>query len=620
MRLKYPILLLAVLSSVLVSSGQERLRRDQSFLGIHFDFHANASDLGIGVNTTPEMVQEILDKVHPDYIQVDCKGHPGYSSYPTKVGNPAPGVVGDPLAVWREVTARNGVALYLHYSGVWDSRAVELHPEWAVKDKDGNPSKNNTSVFSPYVDRLLIPQLKELAGKYGIDGVWVDGECWATAIDYGDKAVKLFKEQTGKEAPLSPEDPDWFEWKQFHREAFRNYLRHYISAVRSEYPDFQICSNWSYTHHMPEPVSAPLDFLSGDYSPTNSVNSARIAARYLSAQGVPWDLMAWSFSNDKEQPGQKPSVQLMREAAVTLSQGGGFQAYYTQNRDGSLKIEKLKSMADVAVFARARQQFCHHSSSVPQVAVLLSTYNYQHHIIPGNPGALFPNNVGGAGGILECLLDSQYSVDLLGENSLQPDMSRYHLIVVPECETLSGVFQDDLLEYVNEGGSLLVVGEEMSELFSKASGVSLQGDKWFSVGLGNGKIGFIPTKISGDYDSGNDAEGIRSRMKAVVNALFPEPLVEIKSSPSVEMSVRKHDGNLQIHLVNTSGDHRHTIFFESIEPVRDIEVSVRLDKKPEKIICQPDGRAIKFKYKNGKAVFKIDNLAIYDIIEITGLT
>ena len=616
MKLKYPILLLAFLSGVLVSSGQERLRRDQSFLGIHFDFHANPSCTGVGANTTPEMIGTILDMVHPDYIQVDCKGHPGYSSYPTEVGNPVPDIVGDPLAVWRKVTAERGVSLYLHYSGVWDSRAVELHPDWAVKDRDGNPSKTITSVFGPYVDKLLVPQLKELAGKYGVDGVWVDGGCWATSIDYGEKAVRLFKEQTGMDAPLSPEDPGWFEWKQFHREAFRNYLRHYISAVRSEYPDFQICSNWSYTHHMPEPVSAPMDFLSGDYAPTNSVNSARVAARYLSAQGIPWDLMAWSFSNDSKQPGQKPSAQLMREAAVTLSQGGGFQAYYTQNRDGSVKLEKLKSMADVAVFARARQPYCHHSVSVPQVAVLLSTYNYQHHLIPGNPGALFPNDAGGAGGVLECLLDSQYSVDLLGEGSLQPDMGRFPLIVIPECETLSEVFRDDLLEYVRGGGSLLVIGEEMSGSFSKASGISLQGDKWFTTGFGSGKIGFIPTRISGDYDSGRNPEMIRSGVKAVVGELFPAPLVELKSSPFVEMSVRKHDGKLQVHLVNTSGDHRHTVFFESIDPVRNIEVAVRLDREPERIVCQPDGRDIKFDYKNGKAVFRIDSLDIYDIIEI----
>ena len=196
-------LFLVFLTTVLCSgivTGQERLRRDQSFLGVHFDFHAGPSDKNIGANTTPQMVGTILDMVHPDYIQVDCKGHPGYSSYPTEVGNPAPGLVTDPLAVWRKVTADRGVGLYMHYSGVWDARAVELHPDWAVKDPSGNPSDRITSVFGPYVDKLLVPQLKELAGKYGVDGLWVDGECWATTLDYGEKAVRLFKEETGFDA------------------------------------------------------------------------------------------------------------------------------------------------------------------------------------------------------------------------------------------------------------------------------------------------------------------------------------------------------------------------------------------------------------------------------------
>ena len=111
-------LLLPALLLCISATGQERLRRDQSFLGVHMDFHAGPENKDIGANTTPEMVQALLDMIHPDYIQVDCKGHPGYSSYPTEVGNRAPGVTGDPLKVWREVTARNGVALYMHYSGV----------------------------------------------------------------------------------------------------------------------------------------------------------------------------------------------------------------------------------------------------------------------------------------------------------------------------------------------------------------------------------------------------------------------------------------------------------------------------------------------------------------------
>lgn len=612
MKANNPILLITVILSCLSVNAQERLRRDQSFLGIHFDFHAGAADKNIGANTTPEMVGTILDMVHPDYIQVDCKGHPGYSSYPTEVGNPAPGLVTDPLAVWRKVTADRGVGLYMHYSGVWDARAVELNPGWAVKDPNGNPSTTITSVFGPYVDKLLIPQLKELAGKYGVDGMWVDGECWATALDYGEKAVKLFKEETGLDAPRSANEPGWFEWKQFNREAFRKYLRHYIAAVRSEYPDFQICSNWAYTHHMSEPVSAPVDFLSGDYSPTNSVNSARVAARYLAWQGVPWDLMAWSFAGNGAERRQKTSVQLMREAAVTLSQGGGFQAYYTQNRDGSLNLDKLKSMADVAVFARARQPYCHHSVSVPQVAILVSTYDYQHR-----NDALFPNTTGGAAGILNCLLESQYSVDLLGEASLEPDMSRFPLIVIPECETLSEVFRDDLLEYVKAGGSLLVVGKAMTEFFSKASEVSLKGSEWFSAGLGSGRIGFIPEEIAGNYESGKGSDGIRARVNVLVNELFPEPMVEVASSPYVDVSLRTLNGKLQVHLVNTSGDHRNAPIIETIDPVQKLEVTVRCPEKPSKIVCQPDGKELKFKYKNGKATFKIPSLEIYDIVELS---
>ena len=624
MKANHLFLFFSVISVCVTANGQERLRRDQSFLGIHFDFHASTDCKDVGVNTTPQMVGTILDMVHPDYIQVDCKGHPGYSSYPTEVGNPVPGIVGDPLAVWRKVTADRGVGLYMHYSGVWDGRAVELHPDWAIRDKDGNPSDRITSVFGTYVDKLLIPQLKELAGKYEVDGMWVDGECWATTLDYSERAVRLFKEETGLDAPESPEDPGWYEWKQFHREAFRKYLRHYISAVRSEYPDFQICSNWAYTHHMAEPVSAPVDFLSGDYSPTNSVNSARVAARYLAWQGVPWDLMAWSFAGNGAERRQKTSVQLMREAAVTLSQGGGFQAYYTQNRDGSLNLDKLSSMADVAVFARARQKYCHHSASVPQVAVLLSTYDYQHRTIPGNPGALFPNFTGGAAGIMNCLLESQYSVDLLGEASLLPDLSRFPLIVIPECETLSEVFRDDLLEYVKEGGSLLVVGKAMTEFFSKEVPEPVEGPVPVVrqahqpvEPLGAGKIGFIPEEIAADYESGKDPEGIRSRVKAIVNELFPEPQVEVLSSPYVDVSLRRLNGKLQVHLVNTSGDHRNTAILDSIDPVRDIEVSVRCPDKPSRIVRQPDGNELRFKYKDGKATFRIPSLEIYDIIELS---
>ena len=195
-------------------------------------------------------------------------------------------------------------------------------------------------------------------------------------------------------------------------------------------------------------------------------------------------------------------------------------------------------------------------------------------------------------------------------------MSRFPLIVIPECDTLSSSFIDGLLDYARQGGSLLIVGEKMSRCFSKAAGLEQQGDEWFSRVFGKGRIGFIPNEIASDYEAGRHAEDIRSRVRAIVGELFPAPLVTVRSSPYVDVSVRKHDGKLQVHLVNTSGDHRNTPILDSIPPVKSIEVSIRLSEKPSRIVLQPEGKTIHFKYKGGMATCRIPSLEIYDILEI----
>ncbi|MCX8109597.1 MAG: hypothetical protein N3G20_12430, partial [Verrucomicrobiae bacterium] len=362
------------------------------------------------------MVQNLIDRVRPDYLQIDCKGHPGLSSYPTKVGNRAPGFVGDPLRIWRDVTAENGVALYMHYSGVWDSEAIRLNPNWGVVNANGETNPNATSFFSDYADKLLIPQLRELAGEYGVDGAWIDGECWASAPDYGQKALSAFRAATGIEVvPKKPGEPHWFEFLEFNRDAFRQYLRRYVTEVKRTHPKMQLCSNWAFTDHMPEPVTAPVDWLSGDYSPEDSVNSARFSARYLVRQGKPWDLMAWSFTTRPGAGGRrlKSAAQLKREAAVVLSLGGGFQAYFKQKRDGSVYEEEIPLMAELAAFCRERQKVCHHAEPIPQVALLYSTWAHYRSV-----NGLFPRDLTRMRGTLQALLESQYVVEVLSEHHL----------------------------------------------------------------------------------------------------------------------------------------------------------------------------------------------------------
>ncbi len=569
-----------------------RMRRADAFLGIHFDFHAGKDCVQVGQRTTPEMVELVIDKVHPDYIQIDCKGHAGYSSYPTKVGNPAPGFVGDPLRIWRDATGRRGVSLFMHYSGVWDSRAVEVHPEWAAVDGGGKPNDKATSVFGPYVDTLMIPQLRELAGDYGVDGVWVDGDCWATTPDYGEKAVGEFCKQTGAQsAPRKAGEPYWNEWLDFNREGFRRYVRHYVDELKASHPDFQVISNWAFSDHMPEAVSANVAGLSGDFSPDDSVNSARFAGRCLENQGVPWDLMSWSFSRKTGK--QKPAVQLMQEAAIVLAMGGGYQAYFKQDRDGALRNPaEMDVMAEVARFCRARQAFCPHSVSVPQIALLYSTAGHYRH-----SSSLF--HWSGSRGVtvlrqaLAPILQNHYGVQVVSEHHLKGKMSEWPLIVVPGWEYLEPDFRDQLAAYAASGGRLLLIGAGPAKLF-EAELKAQSGSAIVSV-----------ETVDGDFP------GVLARA-------FPQPIVAVAGATDLDVSPRTLKGKLSIHLVNTSGPHADAPDegITKIEPVGPLTVSIRLEEAPKSITMQPEGKLLDVAWADGRATVTVPQLDVYSILVV----
>ena len=62
------------------------VKRSNAYFGLHFDFHAVAETKGIGTKTVAENVGKYLDAVKPDYVQVDTKGHPGYTSFFSEYG------------------------------------------------------------------------------------------------------------------------------------------------------------------------------------------------------------------------------------------------------------------------------------------------------------------------------------------------------------------------------------------------------------------------------------------------------------------------------------------------------------------------------------------------------
>jgi len=654
--------------------SRTKKKRADSFLGIHFDFHADDDCTQVGANTTREMVERIIREVNPDYIQIDCKGHRGLSSYPTAVGCRAPGIVGDPLRIWRDVTEEMGVALFLHYSGVWDAEAVKRHPDWARIDADGRPDGRMTSVFGPYADRLMIPQLLELCETYGADGVWVDGECWATAHDYSPAAAERFRAETGiAELPRMPGDPNWEAFSAFCREGFRRYLRHYVDTLHEKHPGFQIASNWAFSSFMPEPVTVDVDYISGDYSLQNSVNSARLEGRCMMKKGRPWDLMAWAFSGtfamdrqDEFVPASKSAVQLQQEAAVVLALGGGFQAYFQQKKDGSVALRQMRTMAETAAFCRAREPFCHRAEPVPQIALLYSApayYRANPRLFAPWGGELLPMQ-----GILQSLLDSQYAVEVLSEFQLT-ELEDYPLLVVPEWEGLEEAFASRLLEYAGNGGSVLLIGPGPAGQFEEAlnlrqaaprsagkekiwleaaggmaglytrvrrvvpgEGVRVIGrlfDDNDSIGAaapaatvtrcGSGLIGAVHFDYGERYVNGMTPVA-RDFLREVVRELFPDPVVTVEGSRQVDVAVGRLNGRLTVNLVNTAGPHANpkVYVYDEIPALGPLRIRIRTDAPPSRIVQEPGGRELPFVYADGTVRLTLDRLPIHEILVVEG--
>jgi hypothetical protein len=619
-------LAIALLLSVpLYASAQTSVnfKPTDRFFGVHFDFHANADTKGIGKTLTSQMVAEMLDKVKPDYIQVDTKGHPGISSYPTTVGVAAPDIVQDPLLIFREETAKRGIGLFSHFSGIMDARAVKDHPEWARVNSDGKPHAESTSIFGNYADDYFIPQINELSRKYHINGIWVDGECWALQPDFSAAAMDAYKNFSGKSTiPRSSNDGDWPAYKQFTRAAFRRYLTHYIDAVHKFNPKLIVTSNWSFSSFMPGKVDAPVDYLSGDFT-SDAVPDVEFEARVLAPQGKPWDLMAWGFMGDKNGKGffWKSARQLQQKAALVLAQGGGYQIYIPQNRDASLKMETVPVLAAVSKFSHDRKAYAYQTTPIPQVALLLSSDGHYNE----SPG-IFENGQGGNNnvkGTLAMLLNSQYSVQILQEHQLDTELKKYPILVITEWRSLTPQLITMVESYVQQGGKVITIGN--SHLFSKMPGTgpaktnNLAGLPVRRQNYGKGEIACIEDNISLKYaKTGSDT--LRQVVAGLVKALFPQPRVVVSGLPKVHVTINAKNQNTLIHLVNVD-DHYDVNADNSLDfkmpPISvPLNISVTATKKPRVIKLQPGKISIPFTYTNGQARFKVNELDVYSIIEV----
>ena len=636
-----------------------------AFFGLHYDLHANPTDTELGRETTYEHIREQLDKVKPDFVQYDCKGHPGWAGYPTKIGAPAQGIVNDALKVWRKATKDMGIPLSIHFSGIWDTRAIELHPDWANRHADGKPDPNNVCPLSAYTEEYMAKQLIEVVNDYQIDGMWIDGENWASAPCYCDRCKAEFTKRTGiAEVPTKRDMPNWEQWLAFQRDLFVEHVTKFTNAVHAVNPNVMVCSNWMYSVRQPGQVAAPIDYLSGDFDPSFGTDRACAEARFISSRGMTWDLMAWSFLQTGEQGWTFKTVpHLCQELAVVIAQGGAMFIYDQPQRSGRLTGWHQDLLAEVAQFCRARQPYSFQTQTVPQVAILHSQAHYYRNNAP-----LF--NFGTANkameGALHAALENGYSVDILNEETLLERMAQYGIVIVPEQDGLPENVTKGLQAYVENGGRLLISGPDVAKQHSALAGVEAvegqRGQSWVPAEngcvtvagpwqntklttarelapllsqqepelnktgvsastvnkVGKGVVVAIHGPIFNIYHSAH-YPALRRFVGDALNALDAENVIRLDGPWWIEMSARQKDDKTLIQFVNRScagymSPSRHMV--ESVPDSGPFTVRIPRPERPRRCYMAPDKAGLEWTWKDGKLTAKISGLGIHNVLVI----
>jgi len=467
-------------------SGRGRKKKKKYYFGLHYDLHAKKDDTELGLHCSPAELVPLFRIMKPDFVQTDCKGHPGYTSWfsKTPTASVSPKLKKDAMKGWRAATKKLGLPLHCHYSGIWDKAAGEKYPEWCVVSADGKPvgrpGGQNTGTLTseimcprgPYLEKLMIPQMLELIDRYDVDGFWIDGDQWAVQPCYCKLCRKAFAQKTGiKNPPTKTDDPRWSVWWNFTRESFEEYVTRYCDAVHQYKKGVLVCSNWLQTFCDPGEPKVPTDWISGDNAHVWGLDGSRCEARFLSTREKTWDIMLWGFYRsgvtvDAASPYvAKPEQMLMQEAAVLQCFGGGVQLYEHPPvlRDGSLVPWRQKRMGNVGRFVKKRRALCQDTKTIPQVVVLHS----EHHMRTVIDGKTLRYNldIEPVRGAAYSLLENHFGVDIMDEWALLKCIDKFPVVVVPERYAISDEMLEALKKYVTLGGKLLVTGPKSLDRF-----------------------------------------------------------------------------------------------------------------------------------------------------------
>jgi len=618
----------------------------------HPDFHM-PEDVEIGRGFDGDEFGRRLAECHADAVAIFAKCHYGHAYYETKVGTRHPRLTMDMLREAVEGCHRHDVGVIGYYSTFLDTCAAREHPDWAARRADGTAKGGNYTavcVNSPYVDELMIPQVREVLSGYDVDEVLLD-----TMSNFEPCYCDYCKASFGGDIPLSDEDPHWQDYVRWYARQFDGFFEHVAAAMRETRPDVPVIFNWMWSIRIPTAPPPGIGRLCADDRDSGTI--ASLHCRYFAGTGYPFDYFTGRFLHGLGDWNSAPDVSLQYTAAASVANGGTFYLIDRMLPDGSLDEPAYDSMEAAFGFVKERADWLTGAQHVPEVAVLhcwstLVGDNMQFYAEPRTRG----RRGEAVEGASRLLMEHGRHFTVLGEHTLNREIGKYRLLIVPEQEFISEKTLETLAGYVEGGGRVLVTqaaGETPEARLLELAGVAFEGftgpeygyvageppvvirgkfarvrateaevvhpyivpmgaeERGASFGhgfapptepgfpavvirkLGKGEVIYVAAPAFKSYCN-YQSYLIAELVLGLVDRLLPDPLVKVSTLAQVEMVAMRRKSDLIVHLVNHSGRERlggyHWPVTEYVPELHNVKVKVKATCRTGSVLHVPSGK------------------------------
>jgi hypothetical protein len=442
----------------------------------------------------PEHDLEVMATAGVDSVVLFAKCQYGNAYYPTEVGRAHSALQGrDLFGEQLRAAHSRGIRVIAYFSNMWDTAAAGAHPQWRLV---ASPARGSTGrwpalcLLSDY-RRYALDQVREIASRYPIDGLWSDiltaGPCVCPRCE------AAFEERYGRSMPSSPEEKGWLDLIHFSQDVLYDYLSEQRAVLKEARPKAALIPNFYATTFVDAVLGLSTRHLrladigsSEGYTDWHGLRFPSFAASYVRAaiDDGPSEVLVGRFVHTWDFT-LRSSAQLRYEAFSVAAHGSAVTIDDQPYATGAIEPEVYERLRPVFTRIAERAQWLEGTRPEPYAGLYASQTSRELESLLGGPenpshgeqSAQFPPSeprstpsdlVAALTGSYLALVESHIPVELIDERARRlgrlgglgglGGLASYRVLVLPDVLALSAGEVAAVERFVRAGGGLVVTG------------------------------------------------------------------------------------------------------------------------------------------------------------------